>query len=1130
MEHRKLDALMTPVERIARVAAAGVNLAKAPQTAPSGAISLDNADGTRTIIGEVVNGESNPSYTMATHVGDTTPPGVPTGITATSKSGVVVVEWDGTLSGGIPDDFFCVRIYLDGAELGALTEAGSVASAKLDGGTTVSITATSEDDCCLPDGTPDHNVSAASQAISVTVAASAAEIIVDVEDEIQGIEQEITDFKGNTYTKAETDKKVQDLDDEISTELTTNYYNKTQIDTNYATKTLVAQTKEEIELSASQTYATKGAGNPNLSPFYAHDLSDVRSTDNPDGYWYQRPSRTTQLEDGWAHIVMDNSSGSGTMYAYMMVAPDAAPAVEGTMLVEVRNLVTDIAAEARQLWWNPQQASADSIQVHGDMVQYWWEDGAKYFDIHPTGAASPTTWSNMWFAVSKGRKAEFDARISYYANTEATIDGQQVTLPYEGSFKPYVTGQESLAKTYATNSALTVGLDGVRSEVSQTYSTKQQTADAIEAIQVGGRNLITLAETYNGSVTSSGGDYGSDTNYFQRRSGYIPATAGETYQMQVWGTPKSGYALWCCIAFYDSSKALVGTREASYSDVGATYHGISAVAPSGTAYMRVAWTAGDNGHAKLEQGTLPTDYTAAPEDLVARTNLTPFGSHALDDVYDAATNQDGYWAIRPNAAYITQLGDGWLHFERTNTGTRVVASNMATMPMPDVGEDELLTVLIEVRNNQSTAPTSGTPNNIYVHQFNGAQLWGNTVQTSNITNDSAIKIWLMGESFEKRLTKVTDSAHKTGDYTRGFSINVQCGIGQTLSFDFRLSVYKGGYEGGYLPYSIEDTTLSKTYTKSSTFVQTVDGLDGRITATEDGLAVQETLIRQYAGGVLVAYTGNTVGALVNAAGQYDIVSLTWQDGEPTVGTTLSTFTATDLLLGLQAENALISLLGGTGSISASTDWTEGEYGMTVRGPGALAMHTGSSRAVGISMEKTFERRIIDPTQPPTAADSSNLSIDAPRPTISYGSDYRLVFAKKLWDETSKEYTIPGDYVHLTVPDEGVFGTTGLQVGGFHDGTTQWPSGTSMRGIFFGSKIINPNGAAYGTLFTQAECVSNFGRKLSQAKDVVLVMNGDTGVYSGQMTASLNSSSEVRVYMSPTRSGATRINYLVVLGA
>lgn len=182
MQHRKLDRLMTPVERIARVAAAGLTSATSSVTRPSGAKSYDNADGTRTIIGNVANGGSNPSYTMATHVGDTTAPGTPTGVTASSKSGVVVVEWDGTLAGGVPDDFYAVRVYLDGSELGILTGAGSVSSASLEGGTTHAVTATAEDDCCLPDGTPAHNVSAPTAAISVTVS-EGVESVADIAQE-----------------------------------------------------------------------------------------------------------------------------------------------------------------------------------------------------------------------------------------------------------------------------------------------------------------------------------------------------------------------------------------------------------------------------------------------------------------------------------------------------------------------------------------------------------------------------------------------------------------------------------------------------------------------------------------------------------------------------------------------------------------------------------------------------------------------------------------------------------------------------------------------------------------------------------------------------------------------------------
>ena len=46
----------------------------------------------------------------------------------------------------------------------------------------------------------------------------------------------------------------------------------------------------------------------------------------------------------------------------------------------------------------------------------------------------------------------------------------------------------------------------------------------------------------------------------------------------------------------------------------------------------------------------------------------------------------------------------------------------------------------------------------------------------------------------------------------------------------------------------------------------------------------QSVVRRYGDGVLVAYTGQTIGALVNAAGSFDVVDITWSNGVPTVVT------------------------------------------------------------------------------------------------------------------------------------------------------------------------------------------------------------------------------------------------------
>lgn len=728
MIHEKLDGLMTPVEKIARVANAGLIAATTPQTAPSGAISLDNADGTRTIIGEVVNGEDNPSYTMATHVGDTTPPGIPTGITATSKSGVVVVEWDGTLSGGIPDDFFCVRIYLDGTELGALTEAGSVASAKLDGGTTVLVTATSEDDCCLPDGTPDHNVSAASQAISITVAASAAEVIVDVEDEIEGVQQEITDFKSQVQG---------------------NYYNKKTID----------QKTEAITNEVGAVYRDSMA--KNLSPFYAHDLADVyNATTNPNGYWTETPLRATQLEDGWAHIALPNEGGTGTMYSRTYVRPMESVPNSATLMIEIRNLVTNVTSQttAPRLWFN---ASASNSQMWRDVV-YFVEGGTYKLALVKTNNASPTHFARWWWGIEKGGIAEFDARISVYDESG-----------YDGPFKPFVTSQDALTREYAT----------------KTW-TKQ------------------TAEDYS---------------------------------------------------------------------IGAAQR-----------------------------------YTAT----IANPNLTPLTAHDLTDRYKATTNPGGYW--RADLSWAENISDGWAHVElEPATGTRW-GQQFQTVLLPDLKPSTKYTLLMEYRNVSVTGTLTAWPLYASTDQF----VYPPETTAFTVDQDMVVRAQLVTKDSFEGVTGGVDARHR---------LVAPSGGDGSCSYDLRLSLYENAsgtegenipYDGNYKPYVTDQQSLAKeyatqsqlsvgingirtevsqtyetkdhavvTYANKTTTEQTFSEIDTRVTTNATNIAgevlARETLIRQYANGVLVCKVGESVGALVNASGSFDVVGVTWSGNEPTVRRTVT---------------------------------------------------------------------------------------------------------------------------------------------------------------------------------------------------------------------------------------------------
>ena len=174
MRHVKLGGMMSPMEKMANVAASAAQSAREATTRQSGTISVPNADGTRSILG-VQNGNGR---SMATHVGDTTPPGKPLGVSAASSSGMLVAYWSGELEGGIPDDFakLVVKAKTDGEGeqvLGELYAEGSVSSKRLTVGKTYTVWATAEDDACAEDGTDRHNVSEMSEPVRVTMTAAA---------------------------------------------------------------------------------------------------------------------------------------------------------------------------------------------------------------------------------------------------------------------------------------------------------------------------------------------------------------------------------------------------------------------------------------------------------------------------------------------------------------------------------------------------------------------------------------------------------------------------------------------------------------------------------------------------------------------------------------------------------------------------------------------------------------------------------------------------------------------------------------------------------------------------------------------------------------------------------------------
>ena len=134
----------------------------------AGVIVVPNRDGTDTVLG--VNG-------VAPWVGDTTPPGRPLDIEATSHLGTALIRWGGELEGGVPSDFRCVRIWArDTGDAnavkmlaGELSAAGEVNTGVFAAGTTLDVWATALDNAHNRDGSPAYNESVESEHVQVEI-------------------------------------------------------------------------------------------------------------------------------------------------------------------------------------------------------------------------------------------------------------------------------------------------------------------------------------------------------------------------------------------------------------------------------------------------------------------------------------------------------------------------------------------------------------------------------------------------------------------------------------------------------------------------------------------------------------------------------------------------------------------------------------------------------------------------------------------------------------------------------------------------------------------------------------------------------------------------------------------------
>lgn len=141
----------------------------------------------------------------------------------------------------------------------------------------------------------------------------------------------------------------------------------------------------------------------------------------------------------------------------------------------------------------------------------------------------------------------------------------------------------------------------------------------------------------------------------------------------------------------------------------------------------------------------------------------------------------------------------------------------------------------------------------------------------------------------------TDAMSTTGDLSDGATVIYKLGSPQTVSLGTVAMPTLPAPE--FTAWAVDVTEIDLDYWRTAGAVSYENASDlielsssvtqqaGSITTLFNATGALSTMVRQYGEGVLVCRAGQGIGALVSADGTFDVVSVSWSDGEDPVPTT-----------------------------------------------------------------------------------------------------------------------------------------------------------------------------------------------------------------------------------------------------
>lgn len=413
-----------------RIAQRALRVANGLSTARPGYVYIPNGDGTGTWIGGEVG-----SGGVAEWIGDTTPPGRPTGCSCSSAWGTVYAKWDGTIEGGVPADLAYVEVTAGGAVLGRLSEAGTVAADGFEDGQQLDVTFVAWDDAKARDGSPAPNASDPT-VVQVTVSNerdAIDEAVQEANDKADALQQEMTEVKTTvdgveqdvgeltSQVSGAVEKADQSLSvateakqtaDAISDTAERAYEDAqsalTQASSAVQTATQLQQTVEEDYLSkdeATGTYASKSDVTQTASDILSTVESEYQSKDGMGSYYTK-----TEVDQKNDAITTTVSEAVETADGAMEKATTVEQTVDGWQ-VTIDDMQQDSDASVNLL------RNSD----FSDGTKYWVTDGA-------TASVLNTEYYNPCCRVSMNA-----ATGRLYANNSTSfshVTGEEYTLKF----------------------------------------------------------------------------------------------------------------------------------------------------------------------------------------------------------------------------------------------------------------------------------------------------------------------------------------------------------------------------------------------------------------------------------------------------------------------------------------------------------------------------------------------------------------------------------------------------------------------------------------------------------------------------------------------------------------------------